>query len=767
MKQLLKKAMIFLCAMQSTLLFAAQPEKNSLVLQVTLDKESTVALAKKEQEYANSALTAFIGDLTMVPEISVRTAKVDDILRDIQRKSQKEASTGLGSEDTAYASDKGSKAKLLLSLSMKALSSGKYTLTCAISEIETMTVVSTLKSANLALEDTNGSGIDSLAFDTLKSLQKKGYISEVSYDVENQLLHRKNNAENFQKYIDDYTEQLEAANKELSELHSDNETAEQKLEADSKEQALKLRIEMMEKKKQQAEENLRQQQAEDDAEAKRETEMAEWDTQQKNEFLKKIKELEAKKEEIRKETRKGISLKNRIELIETDKTNVAYIESQLNQSIKESDAFYDSKCNAEVTAKKNEPWKKADLGKDKQPTEIAQSFRNDEVAQIQAKYAEKKTAAEKELRGSMQSDLTAYRTQIADNITELGNTLYVFRSIDKTDDFLTLSVDEYDADSGSWEVHSSFNMNGIPKVDVSSISLPDLALSYETMTGKKPVTNMKGPNAKQAYEEYRTLVDQADSYFRTSVPYLYSEIALKVAYDEASDTYKTQFQYLSIYKTEDRSELNRVSADDLDKAKKTETKLAEAREKEEARQKQEQEAEEARKLRQQTKEEQQAKSKRLFAKSQVGRDGLFTDLSVMNSKYYNGFDIDAQICFGGRYFFGGAELSFIPFSLAGFDTYKEEEGSIVDTSFFVGVTVNLGKFRPYAECGVGVSKLTFGDSTLSSTDEDDGITGLCTQVVGGFDIKGKAYCIGGFYKFKYFYGFGFADCYGISLGLMM
>ena len=229
---------------------------------------------------------------------------------------------------------------------------------------------------------------------------------------------------------------------------------------------------------------------------------------------------------------------------------------------------------------------------------MAKKFRNQDIAEIRTNYTKLKNDAVAELKKSVQPNLDSYKKQLDLNVSELQKTTYVFRSIDASDDYLSLNVDDYDGNTCSWTVHSAFKANDIVKFDASKLdSLPDTEISYEIMTGKKPATLA---STKEDYREYLNLVERADLYFRVSVPYLYSQLAVKVTYDSVTDRYIAVPENFKIFKMENNSKA-------LVEYKGSYFVAAEKREAEEAR------AEEIRMVQEETRrvqEEEQSRKKR-------------------------------------------------------------------------------------------------------------------------------------------------------------
>ena len=166
-----------LLLISSALAFAQSAE--TLVIEVSLDQESLSSLQAEVKNFSNAAYSQFIKGLTMVSEISVHTAETDNELRKIQKRSQIEAATGLGSEDAAYATDKGSRALLALSFKVTPVGSN-YQFSCMVSDIETRDSFQLTTKRLPIAELASDAVVDLLAYDVLSTLQKRKYISELS-----------------------------------------------------------------------------------------------------------------------------------------------------------------------------------------------------------------------------------------------------------------------------------------------------------------------------------------------------------------------------------------------------------------------------------------------------------------------------------------------------------------------------------------------------------------------------------------------------------
>ena len=65
--------------------------KKELVIKVTLDKKNYSSLDQNSRSFISSAYMQFLQDMTMLPQISVRTTDTDTELREIQKQSKIDA----------------------------------------------------------------------------------------------------------------------------------------------------------------------------------------------------------------------------------------------------------------------------------------------------------------------------------------------------------------------------------------------------------------------------------------------------------------------------------------------------------------------------------------------------------------------------------------------------------------------------------------------------------------------------------------------------
>lgn len=204
-------------------------------------------LTSEEQLYARSALQMLIGNLTLIDEISVRTDTNDTALRQVQKKSQIEASMGLAALNSAYASNAGAKADIHIEFALVKYA-GSWKLSYTASDIERLTILFVKESVSFPLEQID-TETDRLSFTLLENLSKRDFIPPIPFSIKSQLLHEADSEENFKKYIAEYESRSLDLQKQLDSLQKQAVTAEEHMRNESSERALRLKLEMAERKK--------------------------------------------------------------------------------------------------------------------------------------------------------------------------------------------------------------------------------------------------------------------------------------------------------------------------------------------------------------------------------------------------------------------------------------------------------------------------------------------------------------------------------------
>ncbi len=775
--------------------------EDKLVIVVTQDKASFERLSVSDKSFANAAWQQFLAGISKEPKITIRNEDTVSAMRALQKQAEQEVEKGLATD--SYTIDKRTLASFSAELAIS-VAAGSTRLVCTLTNIEKQESFSVNVSGATLQEVCEDKSVDMLAYSVLTGMSSRGIIAPVSTAVVKQLLHEEDSAAAFQKYIDDYAHELQAADAELAALRKEYATTAERLAAEDAARALKLRREMLERNKQVAEENLRRKQATDAAQAKRELELLKMTAEQQTAYTQKIADLEKRRLEIQKIERAGLPLKKRIELIEQSKENLSALQTALDESITQNNARLSAQEEEAVAAKEAEPYVKAELSGGK-PTKAARTARQTEIDAIRASYSQQRLELSQKLRSLSEPEISAYQEQIQENISSLEATVYGFRSIDTEDDYLSLVIDEYDGEKARWVVHSYFQLDGIPRLLLEKTLLPDTAVTYTMMTGEK----VPNPTDTRAWKAYGALVENADLYFRTDVPYLYSEMTIKIKYsDKNGGLYTATPQRFKIFKTEDNSiPLLEYSAKDFARDKKAEeSRLArlaaeeqariEAARKEEVRLEKQHEAA----VRREQRHETRVAAWNSFVDSQRPHYGFFFDAGYLKTDTFYGLDTtlwllfpiskttDRGTSYGNWFFGGGMDLMGLYLedgrSLNVASHYKTRDDFAGITGFgSIGWTLTLGSIAPYVGAGFGgYSFYVFTNNATSSSSSSsysststntEPITaslqgGVYALAYAGVDIRiARTIVLGGWYKLKYFSNSGFADSFGASIGLRL
>lgn len=718
--------------------FVLSAQSKSLVVLVAPDQTTYDKLDASDKLYARSAFQTFVGNLTLIDEITVRTDANDSSLREVQKKSQVEASKGLGSEDSAYALDMASKATLRIEISLVKYKTG-YKLEYSTSNIETMQIVSGSSSSKYFELEQIDEETDLISYECIKSLYGKGYISGVPYNVEKQLTHSSDTSENYAEYILELTKQIEDCQNELDKIKKENMSAAEKAEATRKEQALQLKIQAAESAKRKTEENLRKYQEELAKKEKQQAELKALTEQKRNDlakkFQEKIKQSQEQQSKLNKELAQSLSLEKRIELIEADRNAMEELETQLIAQLEINENDLTEKMNAEIDEINAQPWRLAEKDSSGNPTSKALKYRESQVKKVQDKYNKLIIDSGNEYKSAFAPAISTYEKQIEEGIKELEATTFVYRSFE-SGSHLTVTVGNYDGEKYNWSVEPDFSMKETDLItNIPDVSYFKCTVSYKDISGRNPV-EYNGTN-DEAYADYLDFVELSDLCFRTSTPYIYGTLSVKVKYNSVYGDYRMVFQSFSIRKMEDNQLVAEYDINDYNALLKgvavQQVKDAKQQEKEAQELKKKQEKEQKKTEKEQERQKQHTEVQGLLGSilnywkpNMKQKSGLSIDLGLNVLAPKNILALDVKAIIGGNsILYYGVEGTYDSFS--GYDTY----GCLFD----LGTSVNVGCFRPYGELYAGVGYI---DSSAASLNPMD----LRLGTRAGMDIVIKEYGVG-------------------------
>jgi len=748
--------------------WALTAQNKGVVILVSHNANTYDKLDVNEKLYARSAFQSFVGNMTLLDDVTVRTESNDAALRQVQKQSQVDASKGLGSEDSAYASDMASKASLRIELSLVKYKSG-YKLEYSASNIETLQIVGGASSDSYFELDNIDLEADKISYTAMKTLYGKGYISQIPYSVEVQLTHAEDTTENYTQYILDLTKQIEDSKDELDNLRKDNLTAAEKAEALRKEQALQLKIQAAENAKRKTEEQLRKYQEEKEQALKQKSELEALAEQKRNDLAKKfeekIKQSQEQQRKLNNEISQGLSLEKRIELIEADRQVLNELESSLISQVDINASELNKKMQEEIDAINSEPWRLAETDANGNPTDKARKYRDSKIKKVQEKYNDLINSANNDLKSAFVQSISTYEKQIEDGIKDLEAAEFVYRSFEPGSPLL-VTVGNYDGYKYNWTVQPDFVMKETQYISsVPDISHLNCSVRYKDVTGKNPV-EYNGSN-DTAYAEYMDLVELADICFRTSTPYLYGTLIVKVKYNSTYGDYRVVFNSFTLRRMEDNvvvaeysidnynASLRGVQVQDNKDAKEKEKEMLEAKKRKE------------RESRQQ-KQEAERQSQHNTVKSLLSgfisywtpnmnqKTGLSVNANV------NVLDLSFSTNVDFRAFIGVGKVYYL--AALGFDDFD----GVDETSgyFGLGTSINFGCFRPYIDGSIGYG--IGSDSRKSKKNDTFGNFRFACRA--GWDLVVSNYTVGLFSNSEIRVGdsgpgVSFYETFGVSLGL--
>jgi len=670
------------------------------VILVSQDSSTYDKLDSNDKLYARSAFQSFVGNLTLLNDVTVRTESNDSSLRQVQKKSQIEASSGLTGEDSAYASDLATKADLRIVVSLVKYNSG-YKLEYSASNIETMQIISSASSDSYFSLEKIDYETDILSYNAMKALYSKGYISQIPYSVEVQLTHSEDTYENYTKYIQELSEQIEKSRSELENMRSENQTAAEKAEALRKEQALQQKIQAAENAKRKTEEQLRKYKEEAEKTKKQRDELAALSEQKRNDLAKKfeekIKQSQEQQSKLNKEITQGLSLEKRIELIEADRQVLDELETQLIASADGNNSIYEKQMQEEIDAVNNEPWRLAETDDKGNPTDRAKKYRENKVKKIRDKYEALINQSNAELKEVYIEAINAYKKKIDEGVADLEAASFVYRSYE-SGSALEVSVGNYDGGKFTWTVTPAFHMEETTHIsNIPDLSVLKCSVNYKDISGTAPV-EYNGKN-DDAYAEYLDLAELADLCFRTSTPYIYGTLTVKVKYNSTYGDYRLVFNQFTLRRMEDNQIIADYTLNDYNSLIRGIVSDSKKIEKQKKQQEQE------------TKRQEQHTQAQGILSSFINywtpnmkqKSGLNMNFGVCPEiTYRNKIELKENIDF--RLYIGGSKKLYY-LAAAGFDNFEETENVAVYLG--LGSSINFGCFRPYADFTAGYG---FADS---------------------------------------------------------
>lgn len=731
-------------------------QNKSVVLMVA--SETSSGLTADEISLERMALDNFKVNLTRHDD--VRLLSTDPNLLQIKKQAQIDYMKGLLSEDNVYSLDKGEKASLLLTFYMKK-SGGKYSLYCNMTNIETK-VERSVNTGKITSSEVDETGVDSLSYDVLKTLVKDGYISSISYDLENRLLHKTDSDTNFTQYISQLNAQISSQDRELERLKEEAEQASLSLEEQRRMYELEAKLKILEKDRELA--LAEQKRAEEAAnkEALLQAEKEKMTEEERREYEKAVLALNAKAEAIRKENYNMVSLKTRIELIESDRAVLKELESSVNSSSKKQEEYYKKLIDEAIAEIDNRPYAPGELSNGK-PIANAKKFRQMEKDEVTAKYEAELKSVQSTISGDREKLVNDYRERIKKEEKELSGTKFGFRSIDQSQNYLKFSVDAYDGSACSWTIRNSFDVDDIKSIKAKSIKLPSVTIPYKKISGKEPVKNLTKENKKD-YEAYIKDTTRADSYFRTGSPYLYSEIVVSV--QVLDEKYNLIFEEFSIYKIDTNEKIASLSKNQMASGVITSS----ANEESSGNSNDEDFSNwNGWNVYTETTEKDREYSVNVNASNlftHQNRNGFYFDIGVIampNS--FTGTNLDFGIFGGSSIFYGGIEVS-VPIFSYNKDRRSDDDYNGLLFSCLSGVSFRIGFIRPFAHLGIGAASIYSTDGGKEYFHEKV-YSGLMFECATGCDLVfiDDYTSIGFIYKRRYLAKVGWTDSYSLSCGL--
>lgn len=357
---------------------------------------------------------------------------------------------------------------------------------------------------------------------------------EAELTVNQQIELERKEQERFRQQMKDLDNQIVALK---TSAETDAETQQKKLEA------LRAMNEQKLKAAQEREKRLREDQKKRQADMAAEASRKEESIQRRNAMSAEIK---SKVKNLRTAKIQNANIMERVAFLETRKKTFNELQEELAKRKGEIDRAADEEFNLKKNEIEARPWRAGELAEGK-PTAAAKERRNGEIESIMKELkmqAEKeKFAVEKELqptsRALLDEIIMDYRT--------LENITVTISSVRNEKD-IQYSMGTFNGDKNSWSILLYFYNDG-----KESIGQYQTSISYQTVTGKKPFSEMSFYNKEQEEEAYNDFLDTVDMYnslFARNVPVLTYEVDYTVEPWTVPSQYRICFKELRIKDTQ-------------------------------------------------------------------------------------------------------------------------------------------------------------------------------------------------------------------------
>ncbi|MDE7291000.1 MAG: hypothetical protein K2N58_03040 [Treponemataceae bacterium] len=373
---------------------------------------------------------------------------------------------------------------------------------------------------------------------------------EAELTINQQIELERKEQERFRQQMKDLDKQIIAL-KTSTEV--DAETQQKKLEA------LRAMNEQKLKAAQEREKRLREDQK------KRQADMVAEESRKKESIQRRNKmsaEIEIKVKNLRATKVQNANIMERIAFLETRKKTFNELQNELAKRKEEIDHAADEEFNLKKAEIEARPWRAAELA-DGEPTATAKERRNGEIESIMKKL---KMQAEKEkfiVEKELQPTSRALLDEIITDYRNLENITVTISSIRNEKD-VQYSIGTFNGDKNYWPVLLYFYNDG-----KESIGQYQTSISYQTVTGKKPFSEMSfyynKEQEEEAYNDFLDTVDMYNSLFARTVPVLTYEVDYTVEPWTIPSQYRICFKKLRIKDTQSEKVLLNEDITDLDK----------------------------------------------------------------------------------------------------------------------------------------------------------------------------------------------------------
>ncbi len=342
--------------------------------------------------------------------------------------------------------------------------------------------------------------------------------------------------ETAQSDYDAITRQLNAITLEQSKVSLEKLTA---MDAEAKKAQLETTRQLLIQQQKNAEETVKRlkeeekrRQEEQSAKEKRSEKAQVW-------IDSNTEKAEKRAAKIRDEKMKGLTVSQKINVIETEKQILWEAHSAVQEQIDAYNSLRDAEMQKEISARLEVAPRTAEIDQTTgELNETGRKILEQDIARIRQRYQilKENNAAAIEKNTSKSNNRVAKK--IDSDMEDLQDSKFTANSL--KEDGLYFMIEDYDGDSQAWNYFISFSFAG------TTIFTTADKISYKEMTSQK-APSISALLDEKTRNNYYDTVDSYDSFFRMNIPFVYAKLYYRV---KAADYTLPSLYYIILTKIE-------------------------------------------------------------------------------------------------------------------------------------------------------------------------------------------------------------------------